>query len=238
MQQLKAILGFPDKTPIDSVQVKITKVYQRENTPDRGYGEGTVQDAVITDGVHEMKLKVWNHPDISSLEGQEVVIHAGSKGKGVEVEDNNYKGVLTKRLKVSKTGQFQTVAVFHQTNPAAPATTAQAVAVAPSRVPAPQSAQPISKEHGMRVGMAINNAILVLNESDPALAAQLAREGKLANALVIIGSQIIDAAIRLERGDAEAKTPVPAVPASAAPQQAAPAVSTQRVDGPDEDVPF
>ncbi len=235
MQTIKSILGFPSGTPIDSVQAKIVKVWPRTDIPNGTYGPTSVQNAGIQDASgSKIKLKVWGHPDIAKMEGQEVVIHASPKGKGLAVKldkgkdrDGNPKEELV--LEVGKVGQFQLVAVYNAGK------ASNGASDTPANTQTPPSAQNASNAkqtasggtvHGATAGLAVNKAIEILGDQ----ALQLARGDELESAVVKIGSQIVRAALRLESGEGSTK-------ASQVKTVEAPAPAPSQ-DNPDEDVPF
>lgn len=234
MQTIKAMLGFPSGTPIDAVTARITKVYKRKEI-DTTYGPKTIQDGYLEDGSGgKIKFKAWSHPDVSTLEGKEFVIHADGKGKGLKLVHESYTGASGPKtdviLEVGKTGQFQHVAVYHQSNgtPGAPAPAeAPAPATAPKTAVAAQGTPKTGHGpiHGATAGLATNKAIDILIESGEA--GNLALGNQLEDAIVRVGGQIAKAALRIESGDFGEKPSSKPAPATA---------STQ--GGPDEDVPF
>ncbi len=90
MQKIETIKTFPNGTPIDAVQCRITKTYEyKQLTGD--YGPYTIQSAVVEDAAgNKLGIEVWSHSDIAKLEGQEVVIQQSSRGKGLEVKHDSY----------------------------------------------------------------------------------------------------------------------------------------------------
>lgn len=224
MQNIKAILGFPSGTPIDAVQAKVLKVWPRTEIPEGKYGPTSVQSAGIQDASGaKIKLKVWGHPDISKLEGQEVVIHASPKGKGLAVKmDKRKDGGEELILEAGKVSQFQTVAVYRQQNIGSPA-------AAPMTKSTGNSVHSI---HGATAGSAVNNAITLLGDQ----ALDLARKGELEDAIVSIGSQIVRAALRLEAGEGVTKEDE-AKPAEVAPVTGKPAAPASQEDL-EEEIPF
>jgi hypothetical protein len=244
MQQINALKTFPSGTPIDAVQAKISKAYERKDIPNGTYGPTSVQSAVIEDaGGNKMKIKVWGHPDIAKLEGQEVVIHAGKGGKGLVVKHETYtlsKGpkagqtVTHVLVEAGRTSQFQTVAVFHQSNPQA---ASPAVGGGSVGAPAPATSQVIGHAgnpiHGATAGEATKLAMELLIATGQA--ADMASEGTLENTLVKIGVQIARAHLRIEKGD-EVRGAVVQSPAKAV---SGPAGSSEAPNpGDDSGIPF
>ncbi len=203
MQTITAIQSFPNGTPIDSVQAKVTAVYERREIKGGQYGDTTVQKAQISDVAgNKMYIEAWGHPNLDKLKDMEVVIHAGGQGKGVKVKHNTYtpKGKTESKtdvmLEVSKVGQFQTVAVFNQnsapTAPQAPVATKTPVTVQNSPKAPGLAGKPI---HGATAGLATNQAITIL------LASGNFKLTTLEEDIVEIGGKIARAALRLEAGE-------------------------------------
>jgi len=253
MMTILQMHGFPNGTPIDSVQARIAKVYEHKTIAGGQYGPTTVQNAVIEDvGGNKIKLKVWGHPDISKLEGQEVVIHAAHNGKGLAIEHNSYQATKGAKagttvnevlLTVQKNGQFQTVAVYHANAGTKTETGGQ---VAPKSVAPIVGAMVRGEEHPAPIhpataGMATNKALDVLIEAG--VAYEMANQGKLTEAIFAIGSQIAAGAIMIEKGvkvpAAKPSPPKAKETAKAeAPESVAPKADPNTGEAPPEDVPW
>lgn len=218
MHTIKALQSFPNGTPIDQIQVRITRTFERKETKDNGYGPGTIQNGEVQDSTGSMRLKVWHHPDIASMEGKDVVISA-AKGKGLKVTVGEYQGQPQIALEVGKQATFQLIGV--QT-PSAPQNAPKAKETASVGLPAGKF---VSREDGMRVGMAINNAVAIINAGSHDAAMRLAQDGKLTEVIVKVASQIIAASVRLEQDEKPEPKPQPKAP-------------TIPEDAPSEDQPF
>jgi hypothetical protein len=160
-------LKLPDQCPVEQIQGRISKVYEHIiiNTK---YGEKPKQNFAFGDGAgNKMEGEVWGHADLKgTYEGKEVVIRQGKPGKGLKVKhdsyDKNGETIKSIILEVSSAGQFQIVSGA----PAAPQPQAKAPSE-PSAAPQAQSPQPATKTsgtaiNGAKVGMALNNAVLLL----------------------------------------------------------------------------
>jgi len=134
---------------LDSVQGTITEVYRAREKR----GGGTIQDAKLKDAAgNEVKLAVWDHPDLGVLKGMEVIIQASPKG-GLKVVFDNYRPPGVNTISVSKNCTFQKLAVHHAQN----GTNAPEAAGTPAKgTPAPIVV------NGAKVGMAINCATTFL----------------------------------------------------------------------------
>ncbi len=227
MQQIKTMLGFPSGTPIDAVTARITKTYKRREVT-TAYGPKTIQDGLIEDGTGTIKFKAWSHPELSPLEGKEFVIHADGKGKGLLVKHESYEGKDGPKtdilLEVGKSGQFQLIAVYKQTN-GIPEATEAPKAPAPSPAPRnpvkstetanadkPYVSSDDKRAAGQRSGMATNKAIDIILSSGQLH--ELYRAGELEESIVRLGGVIAKAALRLESGDFGEKAKVPSKPAA------------------------
>ncbi len=254
MQTINTIKTFPNGTPIDAVQCRISKAYEYKNGSGN-YGPYTVQKAVVEDGSgNKIELEAWDHPDLAKIEGQEVVVHASSRGKGLEVKHDSYVATKGEKagqkvekvyLKLGKHGQLQHVAVFHQSAGTVPApSTGQVSSVTVTNKSAnveivknPDTCVP-SAYHPATAGLATNKAIDVLIAAGYDIMA-LAKEGKLAAEIVALGSQIALGALSIEKG-----TQIPPVKQNLPKaKETAPAVNPVKdyipnEDGPDKEIPF
>lgn len=162
MNSIKEISQWPDDTTIEAVQGVIVEAYERREV-NTTRGKMTVQSAEFKDAAGDtIRVSAWEHPDLSTLVGKEVIIHSVKAGNGklsgVKTRHNSYKNrkgdvVNAIEISMSKAGQFQLVEVYKQHNPDA--------AVAPpseSRASSDNHKQPLSKEEGQRLGMCIKLA--------------------------------------------------------------------------------
>ena len=144
---LSQVASLPDGCPLTEITGTITAVYERRTIT----GGKTVQNAEITDNGTKVRLTVWGHEDISVYKDRAVVITAGPKG-GLSVKEEEYKGNKKKVISMSASCQFQFLEVHSaKSGGAAPV----AHAATPVAVAAPQI-------NGAKVGMAINNAVQLL----------------------------------------------------------------------------
>jgi len=146
---LSQIANLPDGCPLTEINGTVVAVYERRNIA----GGKSVQNAEISDGSTKVRLTVWGHEDISVYKDRVVVLTAGPKG-GLTVKEDEYKGNKRKVISASATCQFQFIEVHNAAKPAGAAPAAPAQASHPV-IAAPQV-------NGAKVGMAINNAITLL----------------------------------------------------------------------------
>ncbi len=240
MQKILDILNYPDGTPIDAVQGRITAVYPSKTIAGRN-GPVTVQNAELSDvGGNKIKLVVWDHPDLAPLKDKEYVLHNTSSKKaypGIQVKIGSYVAnkagknhqvgdtVKTFELKVSKEGCFQHIEVFNQSK-----SPDKASAEPASRPAAAQTGGQVGGSsqggyiNGASVGMAVNNAIQVLMHNGPIDPATF--KTRIWN----IASEILEVSQKLERGVVAEKT----VAKAAEPKQ----VAAPMVDTEEDQVPF
>jgi hypothetical protein len=208
MQTIVQILGYPDGTPIDAVQGKITWV-----DPLRTTDKGTVQNVTLSDvGGNKIRATVWDHADLSDLKDKEYVLHAPKNnprfpaikvvhGSYVARKDTkNHKAgdtVKTVELSVNKNGVFQFIEVFKAS--AKPSAQSEAEVSSPARAvsshPAGVSGSvgvPTSSIHGATVGMAINQACTYLIQSGQELDPKKVHE---------IASKLVRVAQHMEKGN-------------------------------------
>lgn len=151
---LSQIANLPDGCPLTEINGTVVAVYERRTIA----GGKSVQNAEISDGSTKVRLTVWGHEDISVYKDRTVVITAGPKG-GLTVKDDEYKGNKRKVVSASATCQFQFLEVHNAAKPAG-----SAPAAAPAQASHPVVVAP--QVNGAKVGMAINNAITLL-QNDP-----------------------------------------------------------------------
>ncbi len=241
MIKLLDIQNFPDGTPIDAIQGRISEVYDYEKKQGQK-GPYTLQKAYISDvGGNKIKLTVWDHPDLAPLKGNEYVLHntGGTRFPGIKVrlgsyvakkDGRDYKAgdtVKTLELNVTKNGCFQHVEVFNQSKPAGQ-TPAEPVSRPPTVVGGtPTHGVPVHANiNGMTVGMAINNAVKIITEGNGYNPETFAKE------LYVIASDIIKVSQHIEKGNLSEKT----VGKTAEPTKASPVAPT--TEEATEDVPY
>lgn len=146
---LNQIANLPDGCPLTEINGTVVAVYERRTIA----GGKSVQNAELSDGTTKVRLTVWGHEDISVYKDRVVVLTAGPKG-GLTVKEDEYKGNKRKVISASATCQFQFLEVHNAAKPAGATPAASAQASHPV-VAVPQV-------NGAKVGMAINNAIVLL----------------------------------------------------------------------------
>ena len=117
MTSIKELLSLKDGDAVNETQGNVTQVFQRREVKTR-FGTNTVQGGVLQDASGaKIELSVWGHPDIETLKGKEVVLHA-NQGKGLKIKYDSYtrrgaeNPTTTIKLEVDKKGTFQLVAVY------------------------------------------------------------------------------------------------------------------------------
>lgn len=147
---LSQIANLPDGCPLTEINGTVVAVYERRTIA----GGKSVQNAEISDGSTKVRLTVWGHEDISVYKDRVVVLTAGPKG-GLTVKEDEYKGNKRKVISASATCQFQFIEVHNAAKPAGSTPVAAPVQASHPVVATPQV-------NGAKVGMAINNAIALL----------------------------------------------------------------------------
>lgn len=163
---IKDILSYPNATPIEAIQAKIAQVY--EYKPYKGdYEPTTVQSIVLEDATGSIRCSVWGHPDLTEHKGQEYVFGSGRKNKGLVLTHGKGQYAGKVELKMSNAGTLQHVAVYNAGRPAeAVSEPAKGSNQAPVGQETRQAAKsPYTPINGAKVGMALNNAVLMLNAS-------------------------------------------------------------------------
>lgn len=235
MNTINEIKSWPDGAVVEAIQVTFVESYDRRTVSTRA-GDKTVQSFKFRDGTGaEMRGSAWEHPDLSVLKGKELIIHSSTAGNGkrggVTVRHNKYtdkQGAekLSIELSVSKLGQFQEVAVYHQTSGK------QASIAQPQQDrPAASSGSTghgccSNKPFGATIGMAINQ-----------VCQNLTARGEMLDARVIweMASPIVRVAMHMEQGHLYEPAKKEAAKADPAQPQA---TQPQSAKAPDEDVPF
>lgn len=164
MQTIAQILTYPDKTPIDSFQARLKSVYDYTERPSQynKTGKTTIQNVILEAGTGEtIRAGFWDHPDLKAHEGKEYLFSGGGK-KGILVKHGTYKDKPTVELTVNRNGTLQNLMV-HTANPEpakAPNTATPVSSPSRSNLGAPMAL------NGAKVGMALNNAVLLLTGAD------------------------------------------------------------------------
>lgn len=195
MNYIETVKSWPSDAVVEAIQGKVVKVYDYRTGVGKE-GKGTVQNAEFQDGKGDkIKVSVWDHPDLTPLEGKEIVLHSSRGGNnkfgGVAVKHGSYVAkkdglnhktgdrVATIELSVSRLGQFHTVELYGQNN-------SNSGVSSPTPAPDPQPASNGLKTqgnglkpiHGASVGMGINQACTYLiskgEELDPKKVYQIA----------------------------------------------------------------
>lgn len=188
---IKEILQLPDNTALESIQGLVTEVYKIREVK----GGKTVQDAKLRDGSGaEIKLSVWDHQDISTYKGKEVIISSGPKG-GLKVQLDTYRQPHVNTISVSRTGTFQYLQV-HQAQTGAPVSANQPVSAPVAQV---SSGGPVGGHgsgpvvvNGAKIGMVLNNACLFLTSAGEPFNVDRVHE---------IASELLKLSTKLENGE-------------------------------------
>lgn len=244
MQKIVDLQNFPDGTPIEAIQGRITAVYPARSVTG-AKGTSTVQNAELSDiGGNKVKLTVWDHPDLNPLKDNECVLHntGGQRYPGIKVKHGSYVAqkdgrthkagdtIKTLELNVTKNGCFQHVEVYNQSKPADKPAAEAVSRPSEARPGAPLGAMAQSGYiNGMTVGMAINNAVkLIADEKGGYVPETFAKD------LYVIASDIIRVSQHIEKGNLAEKKGEKTV--GKAPEPAKPAPVAAEV--PEDDVPF
>src|SRR4051794_2687484 len=82
MNDFSAIKTWPNDAVIEAVRGKLSKVYEHKTIQGKD-GPNTVQNAeLVNAGSEKLRLVVWGHPDLKTIEGKEVVLHSSRMGNG------------------------------------------------------------------------------------------------------------------------------------------------------------
>jgi hypothetical protein len=170
------ILSMPPGSTVDSVQGTVVDVYKQRTIP----SGKTVQDGKLKDGTGaEIMFSVWEHDDISTYKGREVIISGGPKSI-MKVELDKFKDRNVNKLSVSRTCTFQFLEVHRaQTGTPAPAPT--------TRAEGPSTPAPILV-NGAKIGMAINNAVSFMTSAGEPFSSD--RLWQVASEIVLISNKM------------------------------------------------
>jgi hypothetical protein len=232
MNTISTIQNFPNRTPLETVQGRITSVFEYEPQETK-YGPTTKQNLYLEDSTGKIKVESWGQPDLSGLKGREVVIQANGTGKGVSVSHNTWKGKTEVRLSLSKAANVQPVG-----EPANAGSVQNKAVPAHVGTKTTTSASNGSYVEGAAVGMAINKAVDIMIEGG------FAPDGSVDfDELHRIASGIYKVSERMKAGDfgdAPVAAPVTAPePAKTAPKPIPePPMAYNPADDDGEDVPF
>lgn len=204
MHTIAQCLNYPDGTPVDSVQGILSKVYPTKSIPGQ-YGTRTVQNAEFSDiGGNKIALSVWEHPDLTELQGRDLILTSLKSGKnsGVVVKHESYvvkkdgpdKGKTKTKicLSVNKTGVFQNVEVHSGPAPSQPNQSIDVTEAVEINIKADK--RPIE---GVLAGMAINKACDFLVASG---------EGPDPKRIYEVASDIIRVSQHIQKGNLHDKT--------------------------------
>ena len=105
MRQLtiEDVNGLDAGEVVPSIKGTITRVFQRREGTNQN-GEWSVQDALLAADGSEIKVKFWNHADLSDVAGKEVTLqaHQGKTGlTSLFAEDDDYKGKITRYIRAT-----------------------------------------------------------------------------------------------------------------------------------------
>jgi len=226
MQTIKEILTYPNGTPIESFQAQIGAVYEYREQASKfnKTGKCTVQAVVLKDGSgNSIRASFWDHPDLTDHKGREYIFSGGGK-KGITVKHGEYQGKPTIELSVSRAGTLQNIVVHNTANPSPagapnPGTPASSIPQSP--------AVAAVAVHGAKVGMAVNNAVLLVT----ALGGEYIAPDKVMGHIKSRAIDIIRLSNDLESGRLSVAEPL-------ADQKAANVVDKKGNPAPDEDVPY
>jgi len=169
---IATILTWPNGTPVEATSGTIVSVYEY-NTINTKYGPKTKQNAMLKDASgNQIRIEAWEHPDMTPLKDKALVLQNKGKG-GVMVKHDSYKDKTTILLSVGKAGVFQHVEVFQSANPdaskAPSASNPEPLNAGQSQVthkPSDGLKTQATAVNGAKVGMALNNAVLLLTHGD------------------------------------------------------------------------
>lgn len=147
------ILQQPDKCTIDSIQGKVISVYDVRHVAKLNKD---VTDLKMADGGgNQIKVSVWEMPNMLFYKGKEVVISAGPRG-GLKVSYDDYSKRNT--VQVSKSVQFQVIqGGIPVAAPQTPVPANPSHSDGPAHTNAPTKAN--LTRNGQQVGMAVKAGV-------------------------------------------------------------------------------
>lgn len=223
MQNIADISKYPDKTPVKEIQARIKTVYKYEPNFQTKFGVKSKQDFIIEDSTGSMKAEIWEHPDITSLQGREFVLSSTSQGKGLSVKE--YQGKVS--LMAGKAASIQTIEVHHQ-QAGTSSMGGNLSQPRPASLNTFTAGNPLAIA-GIKVGMAINNAVL-LETTVKGKESTIAGVQTRAMEIILLSNFLEEGGWSKPNKEANLTPPVVVTKAPATPD-AVPAA-------PDDDVPF
>lgn len=115
---LNGISQLEDGELVMRVEGEITRVFDRKSGT-KGDKDWSIQNLMLRDDSGEIRVGAWNHEDLSSFAGKKVSItaHKSDKGfSGVYCELNDYKGKVSKQLRLTYTAKIERL--YAQSKPA------------------------------------------------------------------------------------------------------------------------
>src|SRR5947208_6759046 len=108
---IKEVLELEAGEVVPSITGRITALYKRK-TGEGEQGEWSVQSGTLSqNGQPPIRFTAWNFDDLKSLKGREVTIVANKGEKhgltGVVAVDNDYKGKVTRELKITDSASIE-----------------------------------------------------------------------------------------------------------------------------------
>lgn len=148
--KINIIQQLPNKTKVDGLAGKVKRVFKRTEGTKADGTQWSAQQIVVADDTGEITVSVWDRDAITNAEGQPVTITAGHSEKhgaiGLSVDDNEYQGKVTKRVKASPSANIVIgSSTSKQYDPraaaaSAPAPTPEPTYTPPAPTPAPAPA--------------------------------------------------------------------------------------------------
>lgn len=209
---LNKIAELPNKCPLESIEGKVTAVYELKQVNGKNKQDFEMQDVAGA----KVRCSAWEHDDLSLYKGFNVIINTGPKG-GLAINEWNNK----KSVNLSKTCTIQKIQVGAPT--AQPPTPDSPAIIGVAGKPANS---PIL---GQTIGMAINNACNYLTATNQPITKQ---------SLWQIATTIVEVAKHMEAGNLWKPKVEAAKPEPAAPVEPPPAPKPASQENLDKDVPF
>lgn len=233
---------LPNGTHLEQINAKITAI-RDPKSGESTYGPWSMQNVELIDATGKITAVLKNQPPLATgWQGFTATWTATKDGKGklagIVVDDNDYKGTVTRRLLIHPeaimeqapdAGPTQAQQQYQQQAPApqqyaSPKQVPQQQAQSQAQPPAAQPRQPQARAigiHGATVGMAINNAVHIcrdLFKDDPH-----AFTGEhFPKSLWLIASDIVRVSQRMESGHLASSPAERIAKGQAAAQQAQP----------------